>query len=74
MIVYTKTCLPCTHRQQWRDLRQIARRKSIPLEVRRITYNPVWKSEAEKYERDLPFIVNEGKVLSLSEALEGLKK
>lgn len=74
MIVYTKTCLPCTHRQQWRDLKQFARQRGVTIEQRRITHKPEWQLEAESYGVALPFIVNGDQVISLNEPLERLEK
>jgi len=74
MIVYTRTCLPCTHKQQWHALRKFARERGIQIEQRRVTHNPEWMSQAEKYGINLPFIVNGKQALSLSKALELLEE
>lgn len=72
MIVYTTSCLPCTHKRKWRELKQFAREHSMQIEERRVTRNPEWRAEAEQYEIDMPFIVHDKVALSLSEPLEGL--
>ncbi len=74
MIVYTRTCLPCTHAKQWRNLKAYAQKRGIEIEQRRVTRNPEWKAEAEQYEIPLPFIVNGKQALSLNEPLERLEE
>lgn len=73
MIVYTKTCLPCTHRKKFNELKKYARDRGEVLEQRRITHNPEWKIEADRYDVALPFIVYGKQALSLNEPLERLE-
>ena len=74
MIVYTKSCLPCTHAKQWRNLKAYTQENGLEIEQRRVTRNPEWKAEAEQYGIDLPFVVHNGVALSLNEPLERLEE
>lgn len=74
IIVYTDRCLKCTERTQWNKLRRLATSKGIPLEERRVTQNDIWKSEADRFDIDLPFIVNGKQAISFSEPLSKLEE
>lgn len=74
MIVYTNRCLKCSERKQWNKLRKIAKARNVELEERRVTRCRSWAEEAEKYEIDLPFIVNGKQAISFSEPLERLEE
>lgn len=69
MIVYTKSCLPCSHKRSWRELREYARENGLDIEQRRVDRNSDWRAEAEQYEIELPFIVSGGVALKLGEPL-----
>lgn len=74
MILYDDRCTPCARKQQWRDLRQFAAGNGLPLERIDLSRHRERTPEAEEYKLSVPFVVHEGKALSLNEPLEGLLK
>ena len=73
MIVYTNRCLKCSERKRWNELRKYAKAHNLPLEERRITVSKEWREESERYDLDLPFIVNGKQAISFKEPLDKLE-
>lgn len=71
MIVYSKTCLPCTNKLLWKKLKTFARENGLFIETRR-TNRPEYQAEADAYEIEQPFVVHEKAALSLTEDLNKL--
>lgn len=71
MIIYSKTCLPCSHKSLWKKVKAFARDNSLLIEVRR-TNRPEFKEQADEYGVEVPFAVNGRVALSLTEDLEKL--
>lgn len=72
MIVYTRSCLACTHKQLWRKLTAFTQANNLPLEERRVGLKKQWQEEADRYDVELPFAVNGKVALNLNEPLEKL--
>lgn len=71
MIIYSKTCLPCSHKDLWKKVKRFARENNLLIEVRR-TNRPEYKKEADQYSVAIPFAVNGEIAVSLNEELEKL--
>lgn len=69
-ILYSEGCTPCIQKALWRSLRNKCAEKHSLLERRDITKDQQAKDEANnKYGRAAPFIVLDGKVMSVEEFL-----
>lgn len=71
MIIYTQQCLSCANRKLWVKIKTFATVHGLSIEVRRTIYSKN-RDEADQYGIALPFVVEDGVALSLSEPLEGL--
>lgn len=74
MIIYTQRCLVCSNRQLWKKIKAFAAKHNLQIEERRVGLKYEWMKDAESYDIPLPFVVYEGKALSLTEDLEELLK
>lgn len=72
MILYDDACTPCVRKQEWRDLRNFVRINHLNLKRIDIRKQPEFRHEALKYAIDFPFVVHEGKAVSLSDDLRRL--
>lgn len=72
LIVYSKSCLACTNKALWKQIKSYAARKNVAVEQRRVNIRSKWKDEADSYGVGLPFSVLNGKVVSHSELTEEL--
>lgn len=70
MILYDNVCTPCVRKQQWRDLRRFAIRNR--LTVNRVDLSKQPEKEPHIDGVKIPFIVHEGKVISLNGNFEEL--
>lgn len=61
MIVYSNSCLACTNKPLWRQLRQYAHRNRLKLEERRTDTDLAYREETNHYSLHEPFVVIDGK-------------
>lgn len=71
MIVYTNSCLACTHKKSWKQLKDFAQKNKLTIDERRITFSKDWRREAKElstaHNVSLPFIQYKGKVVELKD-------
>lgn len=71
MIVYTKHCLPCTHKAESKALTRLAHEHKLDYEVRQVTYSKEWQTQAAnlaKYHKvEYPFVHHDGKAVHISD-------
>lgn len=79
LVIYSNTCLPCSHKQELKIIKQFASDRNIHVIDRRVVLKKEWQEEAHKVSGlELPFLYNQEtgrsipiKNLSL-ETLEGV--
>ena len=68
--VYGAGCLPCTNKALWKQLKAKAAEKRILLQRKDIRKDPQAKQDADNlYGRATPFVVLDGKDMSVEEFL-----
>lgn len=68
--VYASSCLPCTHKSLWKQLKAKAAEKRLLLQRKDIRKDPQAKHDADKlYGRATPFVVLDGKDMNVEEFL-----
>lgn len=69
-ILYTDTCTPCTNRPLWKQLQSKAAEKKSLLQRKDVRKDLIALDEANSvYGRAIPFIVLDGKDMSVEEFL-----
>ena len=74
MIIYSEKCMACTHKQQWRNIRQLARKRGENIVERRAIRGSVWAEEAGRYNFPMPFMVIGDKAVDINKPLDELEK
>ena len=70
--VFSSSCLPCTHKALWKQLKAKAAEKRMLLERRDVRKDPIARHEADVvYGMATPFVVSDGIAMSVESFLHG---
>jgi hypothetical protein len=71
VVLYDSVCTPCVRKQLWKQLKAKAAEKRLLLQRKDVRKDPQAKHDADNlYGRAVPFVVLDGKDMSIEEFLQ----
>lgn len=59
LIIYANSCIPCTHRHDFKLVKKFAKTNNLNVTVRRVAISKDWQEEAQRRsDIDLPYVYN----------------